>query len=62
MANKYYLACPDCRKRMRRTGKKEKEHQDLDGRWIYRREYECPSCGLTIGYSENRNAYSHASF
>lgn len=61
MAKRYYLFCPQCRKRMRRTGRKELVHgADLHkgyhqgtGRPVYEkirlydREYECPNCGST---------------
>ena len=51
---KYYLSCPNCKARLRRTGKKKKEERTLNGSWLYIREYECPKCGLLWTYSESR--------
>ena len=52
MKKKYYLHCPNCNTRMRRTGRKEEEHYGL-----YLREYECPGCGRLWTYSEYRNMF-----
>jgi uncharacterized protein with PIN domain len=56
---KYYLHCPDCRTRMKRTGNKEIEHYSVDRppRPIYRREMECPGCGRVREYSESKNMW-----
>jgi len=55
---KYYMSCPDCRTRMRRTGKKVRETKSIEGNWIYEREYECPNCGKIWAYSEYRNLFT----
>jgi predicted RNA-binding Zn-ribbon protein involved in translation (DUF1610 family) len=47
---KYYMSCPNCGIRMRRTGEKAEEEYGC-----YRREYECPNCGRFWIYSEYRN-------
>ena len=60
--SKYYMACPNCRTRMVRTGKKIKEDRSLDGIWTYKREYQCPGCSLIIGYSEYRNSMYYGGF
>jgi DNA-directed RNA polymerase subunit RPC12/RpoP len=48
---KYYVRCPYCRIRAVRTGKKLKEVQDINGNWIYLREYKCPKCGCLFIHS-----------
>lgn len=55
--SKYYLICPECKTRLRRTGKKRKEEQTLEGSWLYLREYECPKCNVLWTYSELRSLY-----
>jgi len=54
---KYYSHCPDCRTRMKRTGKNQREAPTREGRWIYAREYECPKCGSIWVYSEYYNSF-----
>jgi uncharacterized protein with PIN domain len=61
LMEKHYLPCPDCRHRLRRTGKKEKEQKTLEGFWLYTRDYECPSCGRAWIYSETRNLFNSGS-
>jgi len=51
----YYVSCPDCRTRMKRTGKKQKEQEALSGDWLYQREYKCGDCGRFFVYSELKN-------
>ena len=52
---RYYVACPNCRTRMARTGKKTKEYRSLNDIWFYKREFECLGCGLVLAYSESRD-------
>lgn len=52
--NRRYITCPDCRSRMVRTGKKEKEFRS-EGQWVYIREYECKNCGTTRIHSESKD-------
>lgn len=53
-----YHSCPDCRTRMKRTGKKENDTQTLNGGWLYIREYECPSCGSIWVFDENHGLFT----
>lgn len=54
MASTYFISCPNCRKRMRRTGKKEVLY-DTGSVKVYEREYKCPSCDRMWIYNESRN-------
>ena len=45
---KSYMHCPDCKKRMKRTGKKEVVSRGVDDKPNYKREYECPACGRVL--------------
>ena len=52
MQTKYYMSCPYCGTRLRRTGVKEREVKAIDDSWLFRIEFECPKCGKLWDYSE----------
>jgi uncharacterized Zn finger protein len=51
---RYYLSCPICTARLKRTGEKEKEIR-RKGKWNYLRIYECSKCGTFWEYSETND-------
>ena len=56
---KRYIHCPDCKVRMKRTGKKELIDSPTIVRGkLYDREYECPNCGRVLIHDELRNSIS----
>ncbi len=51
-----YQHCPDCRVRMKRTGKKELIVSPTIVRGkFYEREYKCPNCGRVLTHNELKN-------
>jgi len=58
MENKFYVSCPYCHKRGKRTGVKTKQGSYFDSgkeKPIYDYEYECPNCKSLYRYSWWRN-------
>jgi uncharacterized protein with PIN domain len=54
---KTYQHCPNCNRRMKRTGEKKiiTSAAIVRGK-LYQREYECPGCGRVWTHDELRNA------
>ena len=55
MTKRYYQHCGDCGTRMRRTGRKDKVGETLEGYDLFEREYECPRCHRNWLYNERTN-------
>jgi uncharacterized protein with PIN domain len=45
-----YHHCPNCNRRMKRTGEKKVAGYYASGRALYEREYECRGCGRIWTY------------
>ena len=58
MGIRYYVSCPDCRTRMRRTGPKREVARTVNGEPLYAREYECSGCGAFFVYDVSK-AFFH---
>ena len=57
MPRRYYVACPDCRTRMVRTGRRTGQQRSREGRMLYTREYQCPGCARVRLYSESSSLF-----
>jgi len=55
MKKKYYIRCPNCGARMRRTGVKEITYESGNTK-LYKREYKCPNCESYWVYDEYFNS------
>jgi endogenous inhibitor of DNA gyrase (YacG/DUF329 family) len=47
-----YVNCPECRRRMRRSGEKTLVKDNA-----YLRTYKCPACGHEARFDESRNSF-----
>jgi Zn-finger nucleic acid-binding protein len=52
---RWYLSCPDCHVRMKRTGKKSEVGRTIDGEPVYCYEFECPRCRGIFVFDVMRN-------